>query len=232
MEQKQSCSVEEMRAFNKELLKGVDNTAALQEAIQAVKAFEGDKQGTLGGGKYNPALIHFLTVAVISGATAGSIAASLYAVEKSGISSAIKTYLGISEIAMYGCDNALGIAARQFAGDSLSPYLSCSYNAQRIEMINKQILQFLQWVHSGVYAIIEATNGFQGYGFVYKTIENFLENNEPPMACALPQSGGRKYKKKTPKRTGRKTRKQRKVTKGKKTKTSGKSKRVVKKGKK
>ena len=223
----QTCSLEEMKVFNAKLTEGVSvPEGQLNEMIAAVKKQQqsGGKGKKRGGGKYNAAVIHFITLSIMSGASVAAIGTSLYTIEKSGLMSAYKAYMGISEVAMYGCDNAIGIAARQFTGDYLSPYLKCSFNAQQVEAVNQQILLLVKWVYQGILPLIDAASGFSAYGYVYSQVEKYLNENEPPKSCVMPQTGGRKMKKRS---QTKKANKSRRHVKGRK---MAKSKKVMKKG--
>jgi len=221
-----TCSIKEMKLFREKLIEGVVPDSQLNEMVAAIKKHLQTGEKKVGGGKYSTAFIHTITTTIILILTGGTIHAAMYALEKTGAISAFDAYQGISEWALYGCNSAAGIGARQIFSDNI-PFFppSCSYSAQQIEMVNKQIYLVLRAI-AGTIGLTDVAYGLPTYSVVYEKVENYLNTNDVPALCVLPATGGRKMKKRSGTKKAYKSRHQRRGRK------MTKSKKVLKKSKK
>jgi hypothetical protein len=221
-----TCSLEEMKLFKEKLIEGVVPDSQLNEMVAAIKKHLQTGEKKVGGGKYSTALIHTITTTIILISTGGTIHAAMHVLEKSGAINAFNAYQGISEWALYGCNSAVGIGARQIVSDNV-PFLtpSCSYSAQQIEFFNKQIYLVLRAIAVTI-GLRDAARGLPTYSVVYEKVENYLNTNDVPALCVLPATGGRKMKKRGGTKKAYKSRHQRRGRK------MTKSKKVLKKSKK
>lgn len=116
---------------------------------------------------------HVITFIVLSVTSLVAINTTIIVIDRFNLLSVYHAYMGISELSLYGCNNAIGIVARDMVSQWFTPYFKCSYVSLQIEMANMNILLYIQWIYRGVLPLIDGIYGFKTYNKIYNMVEKY-----------------------------------------------------------